>query len=184
MVSSPYFKNCLVTVDDVTNARAIFGPDLPDLAGRSTRQKPKRVLPEYMGVPRAIYECYKYVTLTADVMFVNGIAFLVSISRGIRFYTCEHVPNRKAKQLAHSLRRIVNLYARGGYRVRTIMMDMEFEKVKDQEGMELVDVNTTAARENVGEIERGIRYLKERRRCRVSTFAVAGIKFLAKPIVI
>ena len=50
--------------------------------------------------------------------------------------------------------------------------------------MELVDVNTTAAREHVGKIERGIRYLKERCRCSVSTFAIAGIKFLAKPIVI
>ena len=40
------------------------------------------------------------------------------------------------------------------------MMDMEFEKVKEQEGMELVDVNTTAAREHVGKIERGIRYRK------------------------
>ena len=96
----------------------------------------------------------------------------------------EHVPNRKAKQIAHSLRKIVNLYARGSYRVRTVMMDMEFEKVKDEKGMELVDVNTTAAREHVGEIERGIRYLKERSRCSVSTFAVAGIKFLAKTIVI
>ena len=64
------------------------------------------------------------------------------------------------------------------------MIDMEFKKVKDQEGMELVDINITAACEHVGEIEKGIRYLKECCRCNVSTFAVAGIKFLAKPIVI
>ena len=64
------------------------------------------------------------------------------------------------------------------------MIDMEFEKVKEQEGIELVDVNTTAAREHVGEIECGIRYLKERCRCSVSTFALAGIKYLAKPIAI
>ena len=50
--------------------------------------------------------------------------------------------------------------------------------------MELVDVNTTAAREHVGEIKRGVRYLKERYRCSVSMFAVAEIKYLAKPIVI
>ena len=68
--------------------------------------------------------------------------------------------------------------------MRTIMTDIEFEKDKDNEGMELVDVNTTAAREHVGEIERGIRYLKERCRCSVSTFAEVGIKYLAKPIVI
>ena len=103
-----------MTVQDITNSRAIFGPDLPGLQGRSTRQKPKRVVPEYMGIPRAIYERYKYVALTADVMFVNGIAFLVSLSRGISFYTAEHVPNRKAKQLARSLSKIVNLYAQGG----------------------------------------------------------------------
>ena len=64
------------------------------------------------------------------------------------------------------------------------MMDMEFVKVKDEKGMELIDVNTTAARGHVGEIERGIRYLKERARCSVSTFALAGIKYHAKPIVI
>ena len=58
------------------------------------------------------------------------------------------------------------------------------KKVKDQEGMELVDVNTNAARKYVGEIERGIRYLKEHCRCSVSTLAIAGIKYLAKPIVI
>ena len=96
MVNSPGLKNCRVTVQDITNSREIFGPDLPGLQGRSTRQKPKRVVPEYMGIPRAIYERYKYVTLTADVMFVNRIAFLVSLSRGIRFYTAEHVPNQKA----------------------------------------------------------------------------------------
>ena len=62
-------------------------------------------------------------------------------------------------------------------------MDKEFKKVKDQEGMELVDVNTTAARKHLGKIERGVRYQTERCCCSVSTFAVAGIKYLAKPIV-
>ena len=44
------------------------------------------------------------------------------------------------------------------------MMDMEFEKLKDTPGMELIDVNTTAACEHVGEIERAIRRIKERAR--------------------
>ena len=108
-------------------------------------EEKKRVVSEYTGIPWALYERHKYVTLTADVMLVNGIAFFVSLSRGTRLYTCEHVPNQKAKQLSKSLRRIVNLYARGGSRGRTIMMDMEVERVKEQEGIELVDVNTTAA---------------------------------------
>ena len=31
MVNSPSLKNCKVTVQDTTNSRAIFGPDLPGL---------------------------------------------------------------------------------------------------------------------------------------------------------
>ena len=54
--------------------------------------------------------------------------------------------------------KIVKLYALGGFRVRVILMDMEFEKVKDE--VELVELNTTAAREHVGEIERSIRQRK------------------------
>ena len=37
-VSSPSFKNCPVTAKEVTNSRAIYGPNLPDLQGRSTRK--------------------------------------------------------------------------------------------------------------------------------------------------
>ena len=57
-----------------------------------------------MGIPRELYEPHKYVNLTTEVMFVNGIAFLVTLSRGIRMYTCEHVPNQKAAQLSRSLK--------------------------------------------------------------------------------
>ena len=42
-------------------------------------------------------------------------------------------------------------------------MDMEFEKMKDD--MQLVYNNTTADREHVGTIERGINLLKECARC-------------------
>ena len=67
MVSLPSLKKFPVTVNDLTNARAIFAPDQPGLAGRSTRQKPQRVVPEYIGIPRVLYERHKYVTLTAGV---------------------------------------------------------------------------------------------------------------------
>ena len=48
------------------------------------------------------------------------------------------------------------------------MMDMEFEPVKEHVG--LVEINTTAAREHVGEIERFVRTLKERAWCKVHHF--------------
>ncbi len=64
------------------------------------------------------------------------------------------------KRLAITLEQVLKVYARGGFAVQTMMMDMEFEKLVDL--LPNVEINTTAAREHVGEIERKIRVIKER----------------------
>ena len=103
MVRSKSFTNCRVKVSDVTNAKTIFGPYLPCLEGETTRQKPERVDPEYTEIPRDFYELHKFVTLTDDVIFMNGVAFLTTLSQDIRLFTYEHVPSHTAKQLIRSL---------------------------------------------------------------------------------
>ena len=182
LVSSKSLKHCPVTTDAATNSLAIYGPNLDGLRGKTVRQRPRRVETEYLRIPRDFYELHKFVTLTADVMFVNGIPFLVTMSRKIKFRTAEFAPSRTKKQLARLLRRVCMVYGRGGFVVRVILMDREFEKVSDEIG--LVEVNTTAAREHVGDIERSIRVKKERCRCLVSSLVRVGIKFLHKQIVI
>ena len=71
-----------------------------------------------MKFSRYFYRLHKFVTLAADVMFVNSIPFLVIFSIKIRLVTVDHVPNRTAVQLAKSLMNIVKLYARGGFVIR------------------------------------------------------------------
>ena len=58
-------------------------------------------------------------------------------------------------------------------------MDQEFDKIVDD--VPKLEINTTAARENVGEIERAIRTMKERSHAVVSYQPYA---ILPKPIVI
>jgi len=159
MVSGKTLDNCSIVASDVTNAQTIFGPNCPGLKEKIVRQRPERIEPEYLGIPRDFYRLHHFVTLTADVMFVNGLAFFTSLGRDIRFGTAEHVPSWAAKQLAKSLMKIVKLYALGGFAVRTVIMDGEFKKMKPE--VEL-DVNISAAREHVGEIERYHKTLKER----------------------
>ena len=53
-------------------------------------------------------------------------------------------------QLGSSLKKVINLYDRGVFNIHVIIMDMEFEQLKDAPGMELVDMNTTTSREHVG----------------------------------
>ena len=101
-----------------------------------------------MEIPKDFYRLHHFVTLTAGVMFINGIPFFTSFSRDIRFGTAEHVPYRTAKQLAKSLMKIVKLYAIGGFVARNLLMDGEFEKVKTK--VEILDINISAVREHVG----------------------------------
>ncbi len=54
-----------------------------------------------------------------------------------------------------------------GFIVKVALMDMEFEKLKDV--LPNIMINTMAAREHVGEIERKIQVIKERVRGTMAT---------------
>jgi hypothetical protein len=123
---------------------------------------PEQVAMDYVDIPCAILDVHSRVTLVADVMFVNGVPFLVSASRNINLITIEHVPHRTAAKLGHLLQRIIKVYAQAGFTVQTILMDYEFLKVKDQ--VPSAVLNTSAAAEHIGKIERCIRVIKERSR--------------------
>ena len=105
-------------------------------------------------------------TLTADMMFVCGFSFLVTYSRNIKLTTTEFIPTCTAEQLAKSLMQVVYGYARGGFLVNLALIDIEFEKIKEE--LLPVEVNTTAAREHVPKIEGKIRTMKERVRSATS----------------
>jgi hypothetical protein len=94
MVHEQLLTNCPVTVRDIDNANRIFGPDLTNLKGKATRTKPDGVRVKYVKIPWNFVQLHKYVTLVADVMFVNGLPFLVTSSRGLSLVTIEHLQSR------------------------------------------------------------------------------------------
>ena len=48
IVSRKTLDNCSIVASDVTNARSIFGPNRPGLRGKTVRQRPERIEPEYL----------------------------------------------------------------------------------------------------------------------------------------
>jgi hypothetical protein len=120
------------------------------------------VVGDYVLVPRLIVEPNKTITLAADVFFVNGKAFLLTVLRQIKFITAEQVATCTAKSLSKIMNRVIQVYARTMFNVRTILMDGEFEKAKDE--LLLVVCNTTAAKEHVSKAKRSICTIKERAR--------------------
>jgi hypothetical protein len=167
MVSNNLIPQCPITPTDISNARAIFGPDLPSVRGKTVRTRPAQVVGDYVAVPRSLVDANKALSLAADVFFVDGTAFLLTVARRIKFVTAEHLPVRTALSLSKHMKQVLDVYGQAGFRVRTILMDGEFEKLKPL--LPSVECNTTAAKEHVSEAERTIWTLKERVRGLLTT---------------
>lgn len=123
-------------------------------------------------IPKHISELHRILSLSADIMFVNKIPFMVSLSRGLKFQTVQRLKNRKIDNITKSIKRIVNLYKSRSFNISCIFMDREFEPVKnewlEQDG-QTVNMNTIGADDHVPEIERRIRMTKERVKATRST---------------
>jgi hypothetical protein len=105
MVSSNMIKNCPVISTDVANANTIFGPDLATLKGKTVRITPPPVATDYVQISKEIISLNRNVTLAIDIVFVNGLPFLVSISQKIKFTTVEYLIGRKQHHLVNSIRK-------------------------------------------------------------------------------
>eukprot|EP00957_Ditylum_brightwellii_P105271 8024703-Ditylum_brightwellii.AAC.1 len=80
-------KNSEVAVEDITTAFKTFGPSAASPKGKSATMKGKEVVMDQVPVPRSVLRDHMKLTVSADVMFVNKIPFLVSISHHISFKT-------------------------------------------------------------------------------------------------
>eukprot|EP00804_Cyclotella_cryptica_P028113 CCRYP_010983-RA/>CCRYP_010983-RA protein AED:0.51 eAED:0.45 QI:0/-1/0/1/-1/1/1/0/258 len=154
------------SVPAIANTRNLFGPDLRGVTSKTVLQRPDAVKPEFVLVPWDLYNQIKNVTLTTDVMFVNGIPFLVTLSWDIRLGSVEFLPSRTVKNLTIALEKVLLIYRWGGYTMWTCLMDMEFEKLKEAVGTTVINTtvarDTTAAQEHAGNIEQYICTIKER----------------------
>ena len=104
-----------------------------------------------MAVPCNFWVLHKYVNLVADVCSVKNVAFLVTMSRGIKFVAVDFIRTRNAKQFSKSLKIVIKLYTRGSMKVQTILMDIEFDKIINNL-MDNVVVKNSSAKEHVADI--------------------------------
>jgi hypothetical protein len=103
MVSRNLITNCPITTTNISNPHVMFGPDLASIRGKTVQRTPVPVVADYVAVTCSLVETNKVITMAADVFFVDGTAFLLTMSRQIKFITAELVPVRTAKSLAKHL---------------------------------------------------------------------------------
>ena len=161
--------NCPVTPANVEAAEYILGPDIGSLKGKTTRRSPPIVDSPVTAVPEDVLQEYRKVTLCVDIMYVNRVAMLVSISRKIRFGTLEVIPNNKSTVLLKGRKSILQVYQRWGFQIEMALMDGEFGHLRGELASLGVTLNETSRDEHVGEIERFIRTIKEQMRAIYNT---------------
>ena len=125
-------SNCPATTTAITNAHSIFGPDLSNVRGKTMQRAPAPVVGDYVAVLKGVIDQNKTVTLAADVFFVDGIAFLLTIMRNIKFIMANRVATCTAKSLSKHLESVLQVYMQASFSIHTIIVDGRFEKVKNK----------------------------------------------------
>ena len=159
--------NCPVTVEDVIRADKIYGRDILYLKGKTTRTHPTRLVTDYVKIPQSVPEKNKHVTLSIDIMYVNRIPFVTTISRNIKFTTVEAIQNRTKSQLVQSIKNVLPIYTKRGLQVDNALLDGEFVPLHTDLRTPGINPKFATQNEHVPKIERQHRVIKEcARACR------------------
>jgi hypothetical protein len=157
-------KNSPITRRDVKMAFDMLGRSKYGVEGKTVRQQPDAVVTDSLPVPTTILNYYVDVSLSVDIMHVNKIPFLISISEHIHYGTINALDSMKIPILEEEIKRIIRLYSVRGFHVKHVLVDIQFKSIKDRGKLEAV-VNVVGKGEHAPMIERFIRVIKERCRC-------------------
>ena len=164
IIENNLLPNCPVNRRDVLMAEQIFGPDIGFLKGKTVRRQPPRAEVEEVSLPPTIQQHYEKVMLACDIMYVNKIPFLMSISRHIRFGTAQHIKNQQGATIFNGIQAIHQIYLQRGFQIRNAFMDGQFEPLRGNLAELGILLNTASNDEHVPEIKRQIHTVKERTR--------------------
>ena len=169
MVQNNHIKNCDTTIQNIDVAQEIWIKDIDALKGKTTCNNTNVVAEGRIKIPRELQKLKKTVFLTAELFFVNGITFFISISRNIKFTEISHLSGRESTEIFKAFKIIFRFYLQSGFRITTVHADGEFAAIHQfiqgiPGGPRL---NRTRSNEHVPEIERIIQVVKERSRAMI-----------------
>ena len=110
IVDNNLLPNCPITSRDIRNAEIIFGPDVGTLKGKTVRRTGEQVEVNFSEIPTEIASELSDIVLCCDIMKVNQIPFLVSVSRRLKFGTIEMLKGEKARHIIPALKNALYVY--------------------------------------------------------------------------
>ena len=170
--------NCDITVDDVSRAEAVYGPQVPMLRGKMVR----RELNEFTTLPRTplptnVSKHHPTDEIDMDFFFVNGNPFFHTKSKIIKFRAVQPQTGRGKIETSNTLKEIIAAFEMSGIKITALNGDNEFEKIRDL--MQPIAVHIACREEHIGRIERDVHTIQERCRCYCSALP---FKRITKPL--
>jgi len=104
------------------------------------------------------------VVLAIDIIYVNDIPFLMTISRDLQFGSTQALSDETYKSIYEALHKIIKVYVHYGFQITHILGDGQFENLDPSKIVPGITLNIVARSEHVPEVERYIRTVKERTR--------------------
>lgn len=150
-----------LTPQDLNRERAIRGPDVHALKGKSVSHKADPVKVEL--IPRLISSAQ---ALLIDLFFMNGLIFLISRTLPLRFVIVAHILAKSVSEVGKSLMRMIGMYRSKGVAISAVLTDREPAVLALEQALGDVGIKLQpASGDSVPEIERTIRVVKEKSRC-------------------
>ena len=111
----------------------IYGPSIPHLKVKTVCCKIQHVEHvDITSVPKTILGKYEEVTIFCDLIHINGIVFLSTISRHIMFSIGSIIKNRKIENTADGIMQVHKLYLQYGFKIPHMHADCKFEPLRKE----------------------------------------------------
>jgi hypothetical protein len=155
--------NCPITKEDIImRAEDILGPNLGSLKGKMTLRTPERITLNTLGnMPNGMLRKHGDVTIAVNIMYINDIPLMMTMSQAIHFGTVVMIKNKTKSMIIKSIQQIINTYQGRGFRIKHILGDRQFEFIRKHMVRKDINVNITGRDEHIPEIERYIRTVKD-----------------------
>jgi len=174
MLVAGTFPDAEITTRDVDNCDYVFGKTRAEAAGKSvyeptSPEDPVDILDEAADFVQKLKS--NDITLHSDIMFVDGLPFLVSVSEWVGYTTISYLRARNWPTILKAIEEQKNVYSKHGWNVKGIKFDREkgVEAIRSVLATKLgLHLDTSATAQHQPKIERRIRFVKERIRCELA----------------
>ena len=106
-----------VTESDLKLMEHLYRPNVPTIKGKTTRQHPHQPVSDVVSIPHELHDAKCNVHLYIDIMYVNGMPFLTTISKKIKYHTTMWVADHNAPTVTSLVESVFKLYQQAGFQV-------------------------------------------------------------------